>query len=235
VPNRREPLIRTRCAKLTASRSLQDFDLSISQAPVCSKVPADEGERQYGCAPGSAGPFLLARSWDRRAGFCLSRWHGPASLAWRGFPGAGAGMRMLPEDQNRQSAGPVLPPEEQEVAMPWFPDFASAVELARRQTRAAGLADPVGEYFTALNQGDAHALETVWPGEVVIYDPRAGEVRGHRQVRRFISRNLSWLAGLHARTERVAATSAGGRAVVELLARLDHGGGGAGVAGGGRR
>jgi hypothetical protein len=29
--------------------------------------------------------------------------------------------------------------------MPWFPDFASAVELARQQTRAAGLADPVGE------------------------------------------------------------------------------------------
>jgi hypothetical protein len=61
--------------------------------------------------------------------------------------------------------------------MPWFPDFASAVELARQQTRAAGLADPVGEYFAALNKGDTHALETVWPGEVVIYDPRAGEVR----------------------------------------------------------
>ena len=107
--------------------------------------------------------------------------------------------------------------------MPWFPDFASAVELARRQTRAAGLADPVGQYFAALNQGDTRALETVWPGEVVIYDPRAGEVRGHREVRRFISHNLSWLAGLHAETERVAATSAGGRAVVELLARLDQG------------
>jgi len=106
--------------------------------------------------------------------------------------------------------------------MPWFPDFTSAVELARKQTRAAGQADPVAEYFAALNQGDTHALETVWPGEVVIYDPRAGEVRGHRQVRRFIGRNLSWLAGLHARTEKVAATSAGGRAVVELLAHLDH-------------
>jgi hypothetical protein len=63
--------------------------------------------------------------------------------------------------------------------MPWFPDFASAVELARRQTRAAGKADPVGQYFAALNEGDTRALETVWPGEVVIYDPRAGEVRGH--------------------------------------------------------
>ena len=40
------------------------------------------------------------------------------------------------------------------VGMPWFPDFYSAVELARRQTRAAGLADPVGQYFTALNKGD---------------------------------------------------------------------------------
>ena len=108
--------------------------------------------------------------------------------------------------------------------MPWFPDFTSAVELARKQTRAAGLADPVGQFFTALNDGDTHVLETVWPGEVVIYDPRAGEVRGHRQVRRFVSRNLSWLAGLHARTETVASTAAGGRAVVELLAHLDHDG-----------
>jgi hypothetical protein len=48
----------------------------------------------------------------------------------------------------------------------------------------------------------------------------AGEIRGHRQLRRFVSQNLSWLAGLHARTETVAATYAGGRAVVELLAHL---------------
>src|SRR6266568_3091848 len=83
---------------------------------------------------------------------------------------------------------------------------AGAVELARRQTRAAGQADPVGLYFTALDKGDTHVLETVWPGEVVVYDSRAGEIRGHRQLRRFISRNLSWLAGLHARTETVACT-----------------------------
>ena len=43
-------------------------------------------------------------------------------------------------------------------------------------------------------------------------------------MRQFIGHNLSWLAGLHARTETVAATYAGGRAVVELLARLDHNG-----------
>jgi ketosteroid isomerase-like protein len=104
--------------------------------------------------------------------------------------------------------------------MPWFPDFASAVELARRQTRAAGLADPVGQYFTALNKGDTHALETVWPGEVVVYDPRAGEIRGHKQLRRFVSQNQSWLAERHARIETVAATCADGRAVVELLAHL---------------
>ena len=106
--------------------------------------------------------------------------------------------------------------------MPWFPDFASAAELARKQTRAAGQADPVGQYFKALNEGDARSLETVWPGEVVVYDPRAGEIRGHRELHRFVGRNRSWLAGLHARTETVAATVAGGRAVVELLAHLDH-------------
>jgi ketosteroid isomerase-like protein len=104
--------------------------------------------------------------------------------------------------------------------MPWFPDFANAVELARLQTRADGRADPVGQYFAALNNGDADALETVWPGEVVVHDPRAGTVRGHRQLRRFVLRNRDWLAERHARTEPVAATRTGGRAVVELLAHL---------------
>src|SRR5947207_7270180 len=115
-------------------------------------------------------------------------------------------MRGSPVDNGRQPAGRAGGVRERGVAMPWFPDFVSAVELARRQTRAAGQADPVGQYFTALNTGDAHALETVWPGEVVIYDPRAGEVRGHSHVRQFVSRNLSWLAGLHARTKTVAST-----------------------------
>ena len=40
--------------------------------------------------------------------------------------------------------------------MPWFPDFVSAVELARQQTRAASQTDPVGQYLTALSDGDAH-------------------------------------------------------------------------------
>jgi hypothetical protein len=104
--------------------------------------------------------------------------------------------------------------------MPWLPDFASAAELARRETRVAGLADPVAAYFNALNRGNARALETIWPGEVVIYDPRAGEVRGHRQLRRFVRDNHAWFAERHARVETVAATVVGGRAVVELLAHL---------------
>jgi ketosteroid isomerase-like protein len=108
--------------------------------------------------------------------------------------------------------------------MPWFPDFISAAELVRKQTRAAGQADPVGQYFTALNKGDTHALETVWPGEVVVYDPRAGEIRGHKQLRRFVHQNQAWLAERHARVETVAATCAGGRAVVELLAHLSDDG-----------
>jgi ketosteroid isomerase-like protein len=114
---------------------------------------------------------------------------------------------------------------EQGVEMPWFPEFASAVELARLQTRAAGQADPVGQYFAALNRGDTHDLETAWPGEVVVYDPRAGEIRGHRHLQRFVSQNKSWLAGQHARIETVALTYAGGRAVVETLAHLPRDGG----------
>jgi limonene-1,2-epoxide hydrolase len=104
--------------------------------------------------------------------------------------------------------------------MPWFPDFVNAVELARVETRTAGRADPAGLYFEALEAGDTHDLETVWPGQVVVHDPRAGEVRGHRQLSRFVRRNQAWLKGLHARTETVASTSVQGRAVVEILAYL---------------
>jgi ketosteroid isomerase-like protein len=108
--------------------------------------------------------------------------------------------------------------------MPWFPDFVAAAELARQQTRAAGRADPVARYLSALTEGDTHALETVWPGEVVVYDPRAGEVRGHRQLRRFVRQSQALLAERHASAETVASTCAGGRAVVELLAHLAHDG-----------
>jgi hypothetical protein len=84
-----------------------------------------------------------------------------------------------------------------------------------------GQADPVAQYLDALNKADAHDLETAWPGQVVICDPLAGEVRGHRQVHHFIRSNRSWLGDLKARTEQIASTANGKRAVVELLAHLD--------------
>jgi limonene-1,2-epoxide hydrolase len=105
--------------------------------------------------------------------------------------------------------------------MPWFPDFASAAALARQETRAAGQADPVRQYVAALNNGDTRALETAWPGEVVIHDPRSGEVRGHRRLREFVGRSQALLAQRHARVETVAAIACPGRGVVELLAHLD--------------
>jgi len=128
---------------------------------------------------------------------------------------------MLPEDDGRHrlerlpGAG-----DETGVDMPWFPDFVSGVELARRQTRIQGRVDPVAQYLTALNEGDTRVLENAWPGDVVVYDPRAGEIRGHKQLRRFVSHNLSWLAERRARIETIASTRVPGRAVVELLAHM---------------
>jgi hypothetical protein len=104
--------------------------------------------------------------------------------------------------------------------VPWFPDFVGAVELARRQSRIAGRADPATQYVTALDEGDTHVLETVWPGEVVVNDPRRGEVRGRRHLRRFITENHEWFAAHGARVEKVASTSANGRAVLELVVHL---------------
>jgi limonene-1,2-epoxide hydrolase len=104
--------------------------------------------------------------------------------------------------------------------MPWFPDFVSAVELARRQVQAAGQADPVAQYFAALNTGDAHALRDAWPGEVVVHDPRAGEVRGHKQLQDYVRRNQIWLIEHQARIDTRHSTVVGNRAVVEMLGHL---------------
>jgi hypothetical protein len=104
--------------------------------------------------------------------------------------------------------------------MPWFPDFVSAVELARRETQASAQADPVAEYFNVLQSGAARELESVWPGNVVIYDPRAGEIRGHHQLRRFVRENQSLWADHRASVETIASTYVGHRAVVELLVHV---------------
>lgn len=107
--------------------------------------------------------------------------------------------------------------------MPWLPDFVNAVQLARRQTRSAGLADPLLQYVTALEHGDARALETVWPGTLVVHDPRAGKVTGHRQLTRFVRSSQRWLADHQARMETIATISDQTRAVVEVVARLTQG------------
>src|SRR5215207_845514 len=108
--------------------------------------------------------------------------------------------------------------------MPWFPEFSTAIELARRDARKHGQADPVAQYLKALDDGRPGALERVWPGEVVIHDPRAGEIRGHRQLRTFIRDNRVWMTEHRSRIRALASISAGSRAVVELLAHVLHDG-----------
>jgi hypothetical protein len=110
--------------------------------------------------------------------------------------------------------------------MPWFPDFANAAELARQETRDVAHADPAAAYLHALSDGGARDLETAWPGEVVVLDPRAGEIRSRRRLRQFVSDNHSWFAAHDARIETVATTYANGRAVLELLAHLNGDDGG---------
>src|SRR4051812_22436069 len=104
--------------------------------------------------------------------------------------------------------------------MPWFPDFVSAAQLARSQGRH-GRSDPVGQYLRALSERDSRGLESAWDGEVVIEDPRAGRITGHRPLEQFVAHNLSWLASRRARVETVSSVAVDGRAVVELVAHLD--------------
>jgi hypothetical protein len=100
--------------------------------------------------------------------------------------------------------------------MPWLPDFRNAAELARRETHLAGHTDPVGQYIVALTGGDPHAIEDAWPERIVVFDPRAGEVRGHRELREFVERSHRLLAQFGAHVDRGETTVVPGRAVMEL-------------------
>jgi hypothetical protein len=104
--------------------------------------------------------------------------------------------------------------------MPWLPEFVSAVELARLELRAEGQTDPVAQYIDALSRGSSRALEAAWPGQVLIYDPRAGRIHGHRELRRFVRDNNSWFSEHNAHVETLASIRVPGRAVVELVAHL---------------
>jgi hypothetical protein len=60
--------------------------------------------------------------------------------------------------------------------------------------------------------------------------PRAGEVRGHKQLRRFVSQNQSWLAGRHARIRTVAhAAHRGTSELRSFFTRCFSAGGGIGL------
>jgi limonene-1,2-epoxide hydrolase len=104
--------------------------------------------------------------------------------------------------------------------MPWFPELALAAELARKQNRETGHTDPVGLYLAALNSGTVHDLEEVWPGEIILDDPQAGEIRGHRRLQRFVRDSRSMLASRHARINRHGSLVDGERAVIELTVDL---------------
>jgi len=106
--------------------------------------------------------------------------------------------------------------------MPWFPEFSTAIELARRDARAREQADPVAQYLKALYDDAPGALEKTWPGDVVVHDPRAGEIRGHRDLRAFIHSNREWMAAHHARLKVVGSITVDGRAAVELLVHVLH-------------
>ena len=105
--------------------------------------------------------------------------------------------------------------------MPWLPEFTSAVELARRELVRAERADPVAQYLAAVTRGESRDLESVWSGQVLVLDPRAGRVEGHRQLEAFARTSAEWLASRRARVESGAATAGPGRAVVELMVHLD--------------
>ena len=90
--------------------------------------------------------------------------------------------------------------------MPWFPDFVSAVELARSEQRAAGRSDPVAQYVHALNDGAAGVLEGAWPGRIEVLRPARRRHPGSPEAAQVHRTSAAWLAERQARIETIAST-----------------------------
>jgi hypothetical protein len=101
--------------------------------------------------------------------------------------------------------------------MPWLPEITLALERARQAQVRSALADPVGTFIWAVQGGDLGGIEDAWPVEVVVHDPRAGRIAGHRQFKQFVKTSAAWLTERQARAEPMATTTTNGRIVVELL------------------
>jgi hypothetical protein len=99
--------------------------------------------------------------------------------------------------------------------MPWFPDFVSAVELVRRQTRAAGQTDPVGQYFTARTEATGAACH-----ERVTRLPGAG-AQDRGQARTLFAQTMGYVAvtaALFALGAWLGRSLAGGAGIIGFVA-----------------
>ena len=70
---------------------------------------------------------------------------------------------------------------------------------------------------------------------VEVFDPHGGDIRGHRELRKFVRSSQGMLAKRHVTIETESEMSIAGRAVVEYLADLDQDGATDLMAGGRRR
>src|SRR2546423_711104 len=80
--------------------------------------------------------------------------------------------------------------------MPWFPDFIGAVELARRQTRAEGRADPVRRYLPPPAAGDTGAIVDTFAPDGCYREPFGSHHSGILELRSFFSRSFSAGGGI---------------------------------------
>lgn len=80
-------------------------------------------------------------------------------------------------------------------------------------------------YLGRLLDGDASAVSSLFSGEPLIDDPRAGRVEGAKAVEGFVADTAAWLAECHARVEPVAITSDHRRDVTESVLHLELPGG----------
>src|SRR5436305_1942966 len=116
---------------------------------------------------------------------------------------------ILPIPPGRGGRARIIPGQ---AEMPWFPDFAGAVELARRQTRAG---DVVGRYQAALEAGDTDAIVSTFAPDGYFREPIGPHYahRGPGELRSFFRQCFSAGGGIG--LQHCAVTDDGVRCALE--------------------
>src|ERR671914_509193 len=104
--------------------------------------------------------------------------------------------------------------------MPWMPEVFTTPISEARHTEGGVRANDAIAYYEGILAGQPDALVRSFAGQLVLEDPRVGQVEGASALRDFVSEMEDWLRERDAVVENVALTLTVMRTVEEVVLHL---------------